>query len=476
MPWRKRGYVILVLSIVVLALFFVGCGKKKDVAEEGVYTGEVYPENGLPKDKNVTLSILFAEAGVQKSYFEYAVESFQDKFPNVTIEVKWMDGGIEAYRKLIKTIIQSDDSAAMPDWIQELPGEHAFTLAKLKKLEPQDEILERSFFDSPDLKVKEGTLADVVYFDNHNHVYSLPMLSSIYGVFFNKKLLSNYGLDIPKTWSNFMEFSSKIKAQGIYPMVMAGKYASGYFSAGWGAIPYELGGEEYIQKEYNYADDIYISRPFLEMLKRLEDYNKKGYIHPGTASFDHTQSQMELVQGKAAMITVGAWIANEMREVTPDNFEWGFMPFPGVDNEEQDLYVRVATGNGGFIWKDKPELVKKWAKEFNLWLYNLDIQKKLAVGGGMPTRKDFSKQTSNLEDISPSIAEAMINMKRSDVKVVNPSLRNPGKKDRIKDPIAIAKVSKILGDGLIQIITGRKDANSVAKDLNNQYMKGLGKK
>ena len=472
--FRKK--ITIALTIMFFVLIIGGCGKKSQEGLKELATGEVYSENGYSKDEQVTLSIIYAEAGVKKDFFEHAVKSFQEKFPNVTIKLQLMDGGIETYRKYIKTIIQSSDSAAMPDWIQELPGETATALAKMRKLEPQEEMLGRSFFDNPKLKVDEGSIVDARKLDATEHTYVLPNASSVAGVFFNKQLIKQYGLELPMIWADFLEFSSKIKARGIYPMVMAGKYASGYFDAGWGAIPYELGGEEYLQRVYNYEDDIYISEPYIEMLRRLDQYNKKGFIHPGTASFDHTQSQMELVQGKAAMITVGAWIANEMREVTPADFNWGFMPFPGIDNSQQDYYVRVATGNSGFIWKDKPEVVKKWAKEFNLWLYNLDVQKLSAMGGGTPSRKDFIEQAGNLEDISPSVAEALRSLSKPDVKVFNPSANNPEKMNRIKDSTALAKVSKTLGDGYIQIITGEKKPEEVAAAINTHYMKGLGKK
>ena len=211
------------------------------------------------------------------------------------------------------------------------------------------------------------------------------------------------------------------------------------------------------------------------MLTRLESFAKKGYLHPGTASFDHTQSQMELVQGKAALVTVGAWVANEMKDVTPNDFEWGFMPFPGADSHNQDLYVRIASSINGFIWKEKPELNKKWAKEFNLWLYNLDIQKKRAFAGGVPSRSDFSQKFHDLEGISPSVLEALQALERSDVKLVNTKARNPKMINRVKDNVAMSKVEKVMGDGYIKLITGREKALEVAKRINEQYMRALGK-
>src|SRR5690606_14674944 len=115
---------------------------------------------------------------------------------------------------------------------------------------------------------------------------------------------------------------------------------------GWGTLPFSIGGEEYRDAAYYQKPNVYISKAYVTFLERLADFAKKGYLHPGTASFDHTQSQMEFIQGKAAMITNGTWIANEMKEVAPADFRWGFMPLPGNAPGEKRLMYAKAGGSG----------------------------------------------------------------------------------------------------------------------------------
>lgn len=111
---------------------------------------------------------------------------------------------------------------------------------------------------------------------------------------------------------------------------------------------------------------MYLQEAYIQSLEKLAQFAHLEYLHPGTVSFDHTQSQMELIQGKAAMVSVGAWVANEMKEVTPADFKWGFMPFPANDNQKQSQVITTTSYFNGWIWKEKPEINKKWAKEFNL--------------------------------------------------------------------------------------------------------------
>jgi N-acetylglucosamine transport system substrate-binding protein len=450
-----------------MVLVFVGCGKKTDIAEEGTYSGEVYPENGLPKDKRITIRAIYPVQGTGKGQFAYAVKTFEERFPNVKIDVRYIEAGRVAYQELINASLQSGSDDEMYDWV------YSFESAKDKlieqgKLEPQDEMWERSLFDKPSLKLK-----DIVKLDKREvsspdgHLYALPSGITIVGLYYNKKLFKKYGWEEPKDWVEFMNLCAKIKSKGIFPLVMDGKHALAYFDFGWSIIPYSVGGEKYRNDLYNYEPNVYCSKAYLAMLERLEDFSKLGYLHPGTISFDHTQSQMEFLQGKAAMITNGTWLANEMKDVTPPDFEWGFMPFPG-NNPGQKQYVIMNTGGSGYVWKNKPALIKQWVKEFNLWRLNLDIQKKVAEYGGVPIRTDFLSDLEFSKNISPTVKIALEITNNSNIKFVSPDRRV-----RVISNSDMAKLSKTREDGYVSIISGRKNAKQVANEINMQYMKAL---
>lgn len=464
----KRSNAVFVLVLLALVLAFGGCGKKKqEVKVEGKYSGEVYPENGLPKDKKVTIRAIYPVQGTGKEQFSYAVETFEKRFPNVKIDVRYIEAGGVAYRELINATLQGGNDDEMYDWV------YSFESAKDKliedgKLEAQDEMWERSLFDNSSLK-----LSDIVklkkreVFSPDGHLYVLPSGITIVGLYYNKQMFKNNGWEEPKNWVEFMDLCKKIKSKGISPLVMDGKHALAYFDFGWAVIPYAVGGEKYRDAVYNYEPDVFISNAHVTMLKRLEEFTKQGFLHPGTISFDHTQSQMEFLQGRAAMITNGTWLANEMKDVVPDNFEWGFMPFPG-NNPGQKQYVVMGSSGSGFIWKNKPELVKRWVKEFNLWKLNLDIQKKVAEHGGVPIRTDFLSDMELANIISPTVKIALEIMSNPNIEFIN-----PGSRIRVISNSEMAKLPKIREDGYINIISGRKNAKQVANDINKQYMKAL---
>lgn len=67
------------------------------------------------------------------------------------------------------------------------------------------------------------------------------------------------------------------------------------------------------------------------MLKKVEKIAKAGVIDSGFAAYNHTQSQMNFLMHKNAYIPVGFWLPNEMKNDTPDSFEFGFTPTPMND-------------------------------------------------------------------------------------------------------------------------------------------------
>ena len=464
MLWRKRVSVILMLLLVSVVMIFVGCGKKTDQATEGTYSGEVYPENGLPKDQKVKISGILPVAGWGKEYMEYAIETFKKKFPNVKIEMRYIEAGLTTYSEIMKATIQSGNEQDIPDWVY---GYSIFTrqLMEQGKLEPQDELWERELYDKQRVKLKDVVKLDErEIFSADGHMYKIQNTLQILGLYYNKKMMRDFGLEQePQYWEEFLDYCAKIKAQGIAPLVMDGKHAYPYFKYGWGTIPFSVGGAKFQDDLYYNRPDVYISKPYVTMYERLVEFAKRGYLHPGTTSFDHTQSQMEFLQGEAAMTTNGTWIANEMRDVLPADFEWGFMPFPGNDEGQEQVIIMTSEGMG-YIWKNKPELTKRWVKEFNLWLLNIDVQEKMGKAGSIPVRSDFFEESGG-DMLSSSAKVALEVIQDPRIKLVNYNLR-----ERTISNVEMSKLNKIKGDNFIN---GRKTPARAAKELNDVYMKGL---
>jgi len=454
---------MFLLVILLIAALLGGCRKVSNLGEEVEIQGPVYEENGLPKNQKVVLRIIYPEQGYGTELFEKGIKSFEEKFPNVKFEVRYISGGIVSYNNIVQSLTQAGNDEEMFDWFYSFPD--GSRMIASGKLENQDEIWEKTFYDKPDVKIIDGIIGEKrELFAPDGHSYSIPRELGIVGLFYNQGFFKELGLnERPADWYEFIDICEKIKASGIYPMVMAGKFP-GYFEYGWGAIPYEIEGDHYWDAEYYKKPNLYLYKGYVTMLERLQEFTEKGYLHPGTISFDHTQSQMEFLQGKAAMITNGTWIAKEMEDVMPEGFEWGFMPFPGNEPGQQQV-VLVHHGSTGFIWKNRPEINKKWAKEFNRWLLNLELQKIVAKNGAMPARKDFPE---DFDDLSPSLRAAMLTIREKNVRILNNRIAA-----KTLTGAEAAKIGKVKRDCLVAVVSRKMDAATAARLTNEQYMKAL---
>lgn len=467
---RKRlPFVSTLLVCAMLAAVLAACGKSDATkpASSPAASGSpkateanVYQENGLPKDQKVTLKVGFYEAGMGRKWFDYAIDTFKKKFPNVSFEV--------VYSPKISSVTGTKISANNDDDMFDLfsggvpGGDPAITsLVQAGKLEPQEDLWDRKTYDGTGKSLKELVLPGQYETAPRNlgKTYALPIAATGTGLFFNKKLFEENGWNQnPKTWAEFLQLCEAIKAKGIIPITYPGQYP-GYldyaFTGPWKAFELADATGNLTKFEETYRNSqtpFYTSPENTELWNHVYDLGKKGYFPAGVAGLNHTQSQMQVLQGKAAMASTGVWVGNEMKDSTPEGFRWGFMVVPMGDKPDSAKWTRFSSGNGNHIWAGKPELNKKWAKEFNLWLWNMDVQQSIAEDGGqLPMRKDYTddkQRADRLQDVAKAMLEYMnANKVRGESGYMKVSLTDP----------AAAQAKKVISEMVTQVTEGKQD-------------------
>ncbi|WP_315971344.1 extracellular solute-binding protein [Paenibacillus sp. N3.4] len=63
----------------------------------------------------------------------------------------------------------------------------------------------------------------------------------------------------------------------------------------------------------------------------MVEMRDKGFIDKGSPALNHTDSQTQWLQHKAAFIPTGIWVESEMSKDIPAGFEFGFLPSVGQD-------------------------------------------------------------------------------------------------------------------------------------------------
>lgn len=416
-------------------------------------TGGTYPENGLPKDEKVKLKIAVWENGNGREWVDYAMQAFTKKFPNVTFE--------PTYSPTISTVITTkasanDDNDMFDIFSTGIPGATTLQLKQAGKLLPQYDLWDRKLYDS-NKTVREG-VADGIYESVAKDLYALPVTTAGFGLFFDKSLFEKKGWNQnPATWNEFVQLIERIKADGVIPITAPGKVPGYIYTAFFTGSMFQLaemnGNAKAFDDAYRNFKSPYLSMPEARTaFQRLSELGKKGAFPDGLAALTHTQAQMQLLQGQAAMVPTGEWVQNEMKDAVPKDFRWGFMVIPMNDKPDQTKYMRISVTGPYYIWAGKPELNKKWAKEFVLSLLNLDVQQVLAEkGGSSSVRKDFMDDQARADKVQAAPRAVMEYVKKNKVKSIT-----DGKNVTLTDPAA-AQADKVINEALPKIALGEQD-------------------
>jgi N-acetylglucosamine transport system substrate-binding protein len=172
-----------------------------------------------------------------------------------------------------------------------------------------------------------------------DEIYLAPFNSGPQGLIYNKTFFDENNLEVPKTWDEFFTLGDKVKDidgralftyQGIYPGYMEEML--------WPAIANECG-EEALTKIANYEEGSFNNEGVLKALTHIKEIAEKGYLLEGTVGMNHTESQTEMMLGKAAFITNGTWMENEMQDAPrEEGFEFAMAPIP-TENADDVHYV-----------------------------------------------------------------------------------------------------------------------------------------
>lgn len=130
-------------------------------------------------------------------------------------------------------------------------------------------------------------------------------------------------------------------------------------------------------------------------MNRFEKIVKKSNAVASCLSLDHTKSQMQWLNHKAAFIPNGLWLRKEMADLNaiPDGFEMRYAP--SALNVKQQ--VIIASSQTCAIAEDAKN--KEAALEFMRYLYRSDVAKKFAESSDSPSATNVELDESKVSDV-----------------------------------------------------------------------------
>ncbi|MBU7591280.1 ABC transporter substrate-binding protein [Metabacillus halosaccharovorans] len=201
-------------------------------------------------------------------------------------------------------------------------------------LVPEENLLDLS--DQPWVE----QISDTSPYSVNEKVYGAPMGGGMgVGVFYNKELFEELGLEIPTTLDDMVEVAKKIKADSdVIPFYVSAENPIGLQTLGLASFATDQANNEKIIEEINENKASFTdAKYFIQAHQMLKDFTNQELINSDylSASLEHSISA--LVEGKTAMFLSADFITNILSASYTDEDlnKLGFFPFP---SEGKNVY------------------------------------------------------------------------------------------------------------------------------------------
>ena len=163
--------------------------------------------------------------------------------------------------------------------------------------------------------------------------FTLNYVVSVLGVWYSRSFMESKGYTYPKTWTEMLELSEEIKASGMSPWVTTGVHTQYIRQFMFDQMLWKHDPQALVDID-NLEADAWKSPAVQDVLEALYQLAERDLLLPGWDGLDHTQSQAEWLQNRAAFIPVGSWLENEMKDLIPEGFDMVVAPTPSLEGDK----------------------------------------------------------------------------------------------------------------------------------------------
>ncbi len=250
-----------------------------------------------------------------KQAFQTLIDDFQKANPDV--HVKWTVFDHEGYKTAIRNFLTAD----APDLANWYAGNRMAPFVKAGQFMDVSDV-----WDQNGLKTSLKSALPSMTIDGKQ--WGVPYTYYQWGIYYNKDVFKKFGVDIPKTWDDFIAACAKFKAGGVDCTTTGTKAfwpAGGWFDY----MDLRTNGYQFHMDLTNGKiawTDPRVKKVFDEWAKLL----KPGYLTANSAAIDWQDALPNLVQGKAATYLMGNFAVAPLKAAGMTNDTLGFFPFPEI--------------------------------------------------------------------------------------------------------------------------------------------------
>ncbi|MFA6940145.1 MAG: extracellular solute-binding protein [Clostridiaceae bacterium] len=307
---KRKGLMTIVLAAcITMTSVFSGCSSK---------TADTSKDNG-----KITIKFLHRwPMEPNKSFLDKVVADYEKANPNIKIDMQSVAN--DSYKEKIKVILGTADA---PDVFFSWSGEFMYKFVRENKLYDLTTALNQDGWKDTlmESQLKPFTL--------DNKTYGTPYSVDGKVFFYNTKIFKDNGLEVPKTWDEFIKVCDTLKSKGITPIAYGNQapWASAHYI---GTLNQKVVAEDVRTKDYNAATGEFTDSGYVEALKKYQQLIP--YFNANSNAIKHDQARMNWANGKAAMIYCETQEVGEVQKLQGKDFQWGMFKFPDITDGKGD--------------------------------------------------------------------------------------------------------------------------------------------
>ncbi len=299
------------------------------------------------------------------------VQAFEAENPDITVTVSG-----EAVAEHLQKLSIAAQSDTLPDifWVYKANAEEMLQAGKLLDLKPTlDELGITNVLST----------STVDNFTADGKIYGVPYQELLTGLWVNKKILADNGLEMPTTFDDLVNVAKTLHAKGITTISNGANQSA--FSV-WSFLVWldRFGYEDKLSGlldgsvSYNNAD-------FQRMYEHIAELRDAGAFPSNVSTQTYQQAVSQFTNGKAAMLDAGVWASSAIQEskVAANIGFWQGAQFSdGVGN--QNIIMNVASAPLVVSAKAGADANKLAAIKKFLAFYYGDKGQQILVDNGQP--------------------------------------------------------------------------------------------
>jgi raffinose/stachyose/melibiose transport system substrate-binding protein len=289
--------------------------------------------------------------------------------------------------------------------------------------------------------------------------YSAPMgLSPTSILYYNKTILTENGLTVPKTWDELLNAVKVLKEKNIIPIALGNKAPWLAQSSILSSLADRVTGTEWFDKAVAQDGAKFTDPEFVQALTYLQQLGTTGAFQEGFNAIDTTQMEQLYAQGKAAMIIEGGWAVTNLVATAPKDVlaATGVAVLPSIPNGKGDPNsVSGAIGVGPAL-SSKVEGAKK------------DIANQLILALAGPEAQKTTLEANQLVSFKVDLDKSKVEPLFADLyNLVNSVKRTP-----VYDSKLTSAATEAVNNGLQELLLGAKP-EEIAKKIQDAQEQGL---